>query len=253
MRDKLWLIPSNIIEVVGEILMGGLKYLWDSLKVRKKKASKQVAEQEAIQQGEEKVSDIIEVSRILNQLLEDLNPSIQKVEDDIIDEIAYYLEEFIGFIKEKEEILTSKGIRVIRIVNELERIKKKFRGELSKRVNRELSLDNIECREILSMRAGEKKKDKMDAFVDVTFERVLQDMIYDIKEEILYVAKDIRDVIKEDIELIKYNLKEKTEAYQQLVESIRQRNNKKQEIIKQVIVKIGVIEEIKSIINEGDM
>lgn len=253
MRDKLWLIPSNIIEVVGEILMGGLKYLWDSLKVRKKKASKQVSEQEAIQQGEEKVSDIIEVSRILNQLLEDLNPSIQKVEDDIIDEIAYYLEEFIGFIKEKEEILTSKGIRVIRIVNELERIKKKFRGELSKRVNRELSLDNIECREILSMRAGEKKKDKMDAFVDVTFERVLQDMIYDIKEEILYVAKDIRDVIKEDIELIKYNLKEKTEAYQQLVESIRQRNNKKQEIIKQVIVKIGVIEEIKSIINEGDM
>ena len=243
--------PGPIPNPLPDIIIEGAKFLWNKFINKKEETSDEISRKGAMQEGKETIDEVIEINKAFNILLEDLKVDIQKTEDNAIDELSYFFEEFIDYMQENEEVFTKRGIRVSKIVNKFERVKRKLRGELNRKLQKDISLDNVECREILAMRAGEKKKDRMNSFIDTAFEKALQDLIYDIKEEMLDIVEDIEVAMEEGIELTVIQVNEKTVICQQLEESINKDIDKKQEIVVQVVLKLYIAEQVKSIIDEG--
>lgn len=244
--------PGPFRDPLTHIIIEGAKYLWNKFINKKEETSDRISKQGAMQEGKETIDEVIEINKAFNNLLEDLKVDIQKTEDSAIDELSYFFEEFIDYMQENEEVFIKRGIRVNKIVNKFERVKRKLRGELNRKMHKYISLDNVECREILTMRAGEKKKDRMNSFIDTAFGKALQDLIYDIKEEMLDIVKDIEVGIEEGIELTEMHVNEKTTICQQLEESISKDIDKKQGIVEQALLKVYIAEQVKSIIDVED-
>lgn len=245
--------PEPFRNPLTDIIIEGAKYLWNKFRNKTEETSDRISKQGEMKEGQETIDEVIEINKAFNNLLEELKVDIQKTEDSAIEELSYFFEEFIDYMKENEGVFTKRGIRVNKIVNKFERVKRKLHGELSRKVHKDISLDNVECREILAMRAGEKKKDRMNSFINATLEKALQDLIYDIKEEMIDIVEDIERAIEEGIELTEMRVTEKAVACQQLEDSINRDINKKHEIVERALLKIYVAEEVKSIVNEGDI
>lgn len=245
--------PGPFRNPLTDIIIEGAKYLWNKFRNKTEETSDRISKQGEIKEGKETIDEVIEINKAFNNLLEEVKADIQKTEDSVIEELSYFFEEFIDYMQENEKVFMERGVRVNRIVNKFEKIKRTLYGELSRKIHRDISLDNVECREILAMRAGEKKKDKMNSFINVTFEKALQDLIYDIKQELIDIVEDIEVAIEEGIELIEIQVAEKTIVCQQLEDSINKDINKKQEIVDLALLKIYITEEVKSIVNDGDI
>lgn len=235
-----------------DLVITGAKYLWNKFTDKKEKTSDIIANQRAMDQDTASINEVIAINSTFNELIQDLKGDIQKTEDDTLKELSYFFEEFIEYMQDHEEVFASRGIRVHKIVNKFEKVKRKLRGELSKKIHRDISLDNVACREILAMRAGDKKKEKMNYFIEKTFENALQDLIYDIQEELLDIVEDIEIAVEEGIALTELNIHEKAVVCEKLEESIASDINHKEDIIHQAIFKIYAMEEMKEMLNGGE-
>lgn len=241
--------PNPILNIVIE----GARYLWHKFKEKKEEASNKIAQQKAMDKESASVDEVVTINKAFNELIQSLEGEIQKTEERAIEELAYFFEEFIDYMQEHEEMFMSRGIRVNKIVNKFEKVKRKLKGELSKKIYREISLDNVACREILAIRAGDRKKERMDDFIEKAFDKALHDLIYDIQDELLDIVEDIEIAVEEGLELIQANIHEKATIYKALEENIAQDMHNKEEIVSQAVFKIYAIEEIQEIINKGEV
>lgn len=236
---KMPKIPTNII-------LEGLKLLFDVITSKRKETAEEVSQKDAMREGNEKINDISDINKSFDELIEGLKPEMHKLEDKIIDSLSYYLGDFVFLIEEKEKSL--KTIKAKKISNKFERIQKKMKCNLLKELYKEISLDNQVCRDILSLTKGEKKKIKMEEFIQQSIDKSLYTIIADIKEEILYIAGDIESEIFDNLKSVELCQEEVSDVCEKLQNSLAE--VEKDSIKTDAVIKITTIEAFQDIMKE---
>lgn len=179
-------IPGPISGPIVGVLIGGAKKLWD--KVMYSESAKEIAEKDRLNQ--ENIDDVISYNRLLNEFIKEIEVDTHSFEEKIILECTQYYEELILLTKavENEKDINLKSANIKRAV---ERLKRDASGSLAKSLYRNISLDNSDFKKILSLPAGQLKKDRLQIFKEEVIRKVLDDFINDLKVSIDDLRYDI--------------------------------------------------------------
>ena len=87
----------------------------------------------------------------------------------------------------------------------VERLKRDAKGSLAKSIHRKISLDNSELKRILSLPAGQLKKDRIQGFKEDVIRQSLTDFTNDIKVFIEDLSDDISEQLNRIISDVRKN------------------------------------------------
>jgi len=130
----------------------------------------------------------------------------------------------------------------------LERLKRDAKGSLSKSIHRKISLDNGELKRILSLSAGQVKKDRLQEFRQEVIKEVLNDFIFDIKVSLEDLSEDITNDIEGIISDISSNSERLVEELTALENSAEDEEKAKKLIIlaeEKVLLSDAILDELR--------
>ncbi len=239
-------IPMPPLPISLEDIIKAARVILDIITGKPQETAGKVSEKDAMKEGSENINDISDINKAFDELIVDLKPEIQKIESGIIDSLSYYLGDFISLIEEKEAVL--KTLKAERISRKFERLQSKFKGTLQQELYKEISLDNQECRDILALPKGEKKRNKTEQFIQNSINVSLQSVISRMKEDIMNEVDDIENEIRDNLALIESKQIELKNACEKLQNSLDE--NGKHSIKNEAINKIATIEALENFLEE---
>lgn len=193
-------IPGPLGGPLVDIIIGGAKILWD-------KFIKSRSTDEAAKKGSldiDNINDVIDYNKLLNEFIKEFEEDIYALEEKVVVECTEYYEELILLVQavedSKEINLKSNNIKMA-----VERLKRYAKGSLAKSIHRKISLDNSELKRILSLSAGQLKKDRIQGFKEEVINQVLGDFINDVKASIEDLSYDISEQLDRIISDIRKN------------------------------------------------
>lgn len=200
-------IPNILTKIFSPDLFSKLinigKNVWDFIKNRGIKDTEKIDEHSSPQ-------DINQISIALSDIraytVQISNPIINKVKDDI----TSYTEELLMIMQDKSNIVNRYTCRVFeRDVKDLSNdIEQYWQNEMYKKI----SLDNIECLNILKMPAGNRKQDAMQEFVSKVLKDTAASYTVHISKSLAQIYDDFEMNIEENLRGIEKSL----HSYQQM-------------------------------------
>ena len=146
------------------------------------------------------------------EVLRDNAASLQEVEDAVIS----YVEEVMFQLDSKAEILRKYRYSRRAVDKTLQELHNSAKPFWEKEISKHLSLDNGECRRILSLPSGAKKEREMREFATTILESVAMQYIEFIRD----LLKNLYENFEMDIEAIIEQLSHVTKDYKHLYDSI---------------------------------
>lgn len=239
-------IPGPIPPIPGpviDIIVKGAKKLWDI--VTDSKSTEDISNRDRL--NKENIGDVIDYNMLLNEFIREIENDVQILEEKIILECTEYYGELISLFQgiEKDKSINLKSNNVKRL---LERLKRDAKGSLSKSIHRKISLDNGELKRILSLSAGQVKKDRLQEFRQEVIKEVLNDFIFDIKVSLEDLSEDITNDIEGIISDISSNSERLVEELTALENSAEDEEKAKKLIIlaeEKVLLSDAILDELR--------
>lgn len=184
--------PSPLVDIIIEV---GKKLLD---KAMNSKIAEEITKKDKY--DEDNINDVIYYNNLLNKFTNEINNDVNKIEEKIILECTEYYEELIILIEAVEQ---SKNINLHSkfIKRSIEKLKKDVDGSLVKNIHRKIELNNIDLKNLLSLPAGELKKERVLCFKENLIKQVLSEFVNEInlltKELGEEVSEDLNEVISE--------------------------------------------------------
>lgn len=219
-------IPGPLGGPLVDIIIGGAKILWD--KFTNSESTKEISERDRL--NSDNINDVIEYNKLLNEFIKEIEEEIYALEEKVVVECTEYYEELILLVQAVED---SKGINLQsnNIKRAVERLKRDAKGSLAKSIHRKISLDNSDLKRILSLSAGQLKKDRIQGFKEEVIKQVLgdftndvkasiEDLSYDISEQLDRIISDVRknnEILLNELTLLE-NAKDNEEDAKNLIE-----------------------------------
>lgn len=184
--------PSPLVDIIIEV---GKKLLD---KAMNSKIGEEIAKKDKY--DEDNINDVIYYNKLLNELINEINNDVNKIEEKIVLECTEYYDELIILIEAVEQ---SKNINLHSkfVKRHIEKLKKDINGGLIKNIHRKIELNNIDLKKLLSLSAGELKKERIQCFKENLIKQVLNEFVNEIdlltKELGEEVSEDLNEVISE--------------------------------------------------------
>lgn len=192
--------PGPLGGPLVDIIIGGAKKLWD--KFTSGESTKEISKRDKL--NSDNINDVIDYNKLLNQFIKEIEEDIYALEEEVVVECTQYYEELILLVQAVEE---SKKINLQSnsIKRAVERLKRDAKGSLAKSIHRKISLDNSELKRILSLPAGQLKKDRIQGFKEDVIRQSLTDFTNDIKVFIEDLSDDISEQLNRIISDVRKN------------------------------------------------
>lgn len=155
---------------------------------------KKPAEEAGKTDQSESLENIERVSEIFSDFKDQVHTQADAVEKAVEDEVNYYVEELKDILDSNESI-KKYGIRIKRIEKQIDRVLSGVKGTIDNELSKKISLDNIECKEIVKMIPGSKKESAMSNFFKRSVEEALDTCCLEIKSDL----EEIYDEIEEEL------------------------------------------------------
>lgn len=139
--------------------------------------------------------DINNTVKILEEYKEQVHGEAIKIEERVMAEVAYYVEELNSLFSQNNDLLGTYKICSHRIENRIQKALKNMQGSIDHTTNRMISLDNAECRKILQMMPGNKKEQAMKGFMQDSIQDALNQYCREFREELKEVCEEVEDEI----------------------------------------------------------
>lgn len=183
-----------------DIIINVGKKLWD--KFTDDESTKEISERDRF--NSDNINDVIDYNKLLNEFIKEIEEDIYELEEKVVVECTEYYEELILLVQavedNKEINLQSNNIK-----RTVERLKRDTKGSLAKSIHRKISLDNSELKRILSLAAGQLKRDRIQGFKEEVIKQVLGDFINDLKASIEDLSYDISEQLDRIISDVRKN------------------------------------------------
>jgi len=138
----------------------------------------------------------------------DCEKKADELEDDALYELRQYFSDLIGEIEQSDMKISTKRLRRSITISE-----KQVQGKLKRFMARRLSIDDMECLEILSMPSGNEKSKKMNEFG----EKVLREALLQLADDVTTFVEEQNEVLEESMnQLMEEQAAAVTEKSQQL-------------------------------------
>jgi len=169
------------------------------------------------------LNETIHINKILDEYKRRIEDKIDLLEESCINESQEYFNYLIDEMDKMEEKYNIK-INTRRFKRYIKDIEKEIRGSSKRHISRRVSLADNECREILAMSKGERKKSRMKEFA----KEVIKETLFELSDSIKVITEEQQDYL-DDIfndkidEIIKNNKKKlsEVEEIEELIDSNR--------------------------------
>ena len=162
------------------------------------------------------LENIDKIVEIFADFKEHVHKDIVHLEQEIKEELDFYVEEVCLLLEENQEIATKYGIKTDRIEKKIKKISTRINGEIENEVSKKLSLDNAECRQIIKMIPGTKKETAMQDFLKKLTADALNTGCSFIQESIEELFEGAETEIMDAVETLKKNSALSIEQLQKL-------------------------------------
>jgi len=154
----------------------------------------------------------LEETKRINMILTEFSLNLEKKADEIereaINESKVYFKELLNELKASK---AETGVNISRIERTMSRIEREIKGNLKTYISKRISIDDIECLEILKLDAGYEKEKEMKKFSEKILQQGLNNLVKDIRKVIKEQNEIVTEVIEEKLEDIKFNLDKQIE------------------------------------------
>ena len=198
--DILTKIPA--LDLLSDLIYIGKK-VWNLIKNTRIKDTEKIDKQSSPQD----INQIgIALSDIRAYTIQMSNPIINKVKNDI----TSYTEELLMILQDKSNIINHYTYKAFKrdITNLNNDIEQYWQNEIYKKI----SLDNIDCLNILKMPAGNRKQDAMQSFVSKILKDVAILYTAHISKSLAEIYNDFEINIEENL----HNIEKVLHSYQQM-------------------------------------
>lgn len=181
------------------------KKLWNFITDINIKDAKKIDKQSSPQ-------DINQLSVVLSDIRRHTLQLSEAMIKETKDSIASYTEELLMIIQDKDDIIDRYTYREFkRNVKEIsDDIDVYWQNEIYKKI----SLDNIDCLNVLKMSAGNRKQEAMQEFISKTLKNIAISYAEYINKMLIQLYDDFELNMKENLQKIE----EKVQAYKQMIE-----------------------------------
>lgn len=177
---------GNVINVFGKII-DGLGMLFTG-------SSKEIAETDSISSNQS-ADNVDKIIQAFTDYKEQVKAEANTIEKSVIKEVDFYIEEIEFLLEENIEITKKYGINLKRIKRQIKKLSGNMSGYIDSEVSKKISLDNVECKEIVSMSAGPRKKERMKYFLEDTMKAVLDNYCVKLQETLDEIFADTEDEV----------------------------------------------------------
>lgn len=165
------------------------------------------------------LEETIKVQQALNEFSTDTQSRSEKLENEIVQESREYLDEFIDELKRCNKIRYGNkrlNINIESIERENRKTEDKIHGFIKKRVSGRISLDDIECKNILKMDAGKAKEDALDNFYKKVLKEAVSELSNELRNSMEAQTDNVEDKIQQRIDSIVDICEAKAEEFERI-------------------------------------
>ncbi len=141
------------------------------------------------------IDDIEHIIEIFADFKEQVHIKAVEIENAANEEINFYIEELKSVLIENHDKVSMYGIRISRIEKKIYKIATGINGSIDCEISKRVSLDNVECGNIMKMLSGTKKEKAMSEFMNHTIREALSVYCDDFKENM----EEIYDEVEEEV------------------------------------------------------
>lgn len=177
------------------------------------------------------------VNRMLAEFSLNMQKKADEFEKDAINDAKAYFEEFLARLEEIQDANVSElklELPINNVRKEMRNLEKKVQGSIKKYVSSKISQDNQEVMEILKMKAGEEKTNKIKKLADRVLSEALDIFAKKVKKTVEAQGKIISNLLEGNLNQITATMKAQSEAYEELERAKatgeQELQNKKKEI-----------------------
>ena len=181
---------------------------------------------------------IAKMQDALAEFKDDTQSRSSEFENEVIAESRKALDEFINELRKYNKIRYGNrclDININNIERENRKTEDKIHGFIIKRVSKQISFDNEECKEILKMDAGNAKKDALDAF----YKKVLKEAVRELSDELQDIMEKQTDNVCERIQHRIDSIVDIYEAKEAEFDSIRKVKEKDEDAVEQEQIRLS--------------
>ena len=184
--------------------------------------------------GETDETDSLEKIERITQIFVDFKEQVHaraiEVEKAVDDEVNYYVEELHDILDENDEKVVKYGIHTKRIERQIDRVSSRVKGTIDNELSRKVSLDNLECKEIVKMIPGAKKECAMSDFFVKAVNGALDVCCAEIHSSLDEIYDDVENEIVGAVESIQKQTEQLQESFSSIDEENYEETAKKQMI-----------------------
>lgn len=175
------------------------KKIWDWVKSKFNKTADEVGQENPLT-NESTIEDVSKINEIFNEFKlsveKEAKPLIEKIKSEIED----YADELCFIVEQQNEVLVKANINLRSFRRQINKLKKNIDGKIENEISRVISLDNPECKTIVKMLPGEKKKKALKSLLIKAVDNGIEVVNEKVSDTIAEINDDFEILIGEAIE-----------------------------------------------------
>ena len=173
------------------------------------------------------VDDIEQISKALGELREHILQESKPAIDNASDSITSYLEEQLFLLEDKKDLLAKYEISSRSVEHKMQEINRRLGNFWHDAIYKKISLDDSQCRAILTLPSGEKKNAELANFTNKVLSETLNDYAELVREELSKIYVDFEDEISRSVSRLETSVRE----YSEIVQSMDEKDDDKFEML----------------------
>lgn len=154
--------------------------------------TKEISKTDSISTNES-IENVDKVITAFANYKEQIKIAADKIEKSVIKEVDSYIEELKIILDENKEVKKKYGINVKRIERQINKISSNISNYIDIQISKKVSLDNAECKAIISMPAGTRKENETDKFLKETMAEILDKYCMEVHKMLSEIFEDTED------------------------------------------------------------
>lgn len=173
------------------------------------------------------VDDIEQISKALGELREHILQESKPVIDNASDSITSYLEEQLFLLEDKKDLLAKYEISSRSVEHKMQEINRRLGNFWHDAIYKKISLDDSQCRAILTLPSGEKKNVELSNFTNKVLSDTLDEYSELVRSELGKIYVDFEDEVSRSVSKLEKSVGE----YSQIVQSMDEKDDDKFEML----------------------
>lgn len=180
-------IDNDLLKIVADIGSKILSAIFGE-------TTKEISKTDSVSTNES-VENVNKIITAFTNYKEQIKVAADKIEKSVIKEVDSYVEELKLLLDESKKLTKKYGINVKRIERQINKISSNISSYIDIQISKKVSLDNAECKTILSMPAGNRKEEQIDKFLKETMAEILDKYCMEIHKMLSEIFEDTEDEV----------------------------------------------------------